>query len=253
MPESVTDWELGLALSEKSSDAVSIAVVDGLKVRVATQLAPAFTGAEVEQEDEIRMKSAALAPETCGLLLKNSDPVPIFCRVTIICAPVTPCGTVPKDTLAGRFTMGVVPVPVNGTLCAPGDALSEKFNVAFSTPTIEGLNVRVTVQEPPVETMVAGEQVLDAMAKSAAFGPETEGFPVKESGALPPFIKVTGIAALVVPSSICPKERLAGRLTPGAVPVPVRVTVWVAGVALSAKVSVALSEEPVDGLKVMET
>jgi hypothetical protein len=253
VPISETLCGLGVALSAKVSEALSADVVEGLNVSVTVQLAPAFTGAAVEHVADTILKSAAFVPEMAGLLLKISDPVPVFIRVTVTCPLVPPCGTVPNDVLAGRLTAGAVPVPVNGTLCVLGVALSAKFSEALSAPTVDGLNVRFTVQDPPGATGFAGTQVLEAIAKSPAFAPVMDGELLKTSDPLPVFIRVSAICALVVPISILPNGRLAGRLTAGTVPVPVRGTLCVLGVALSAKASVALSASPVNGLKVIET
>jgi hypothetical protein len=236
-------------LSAKFREALSIIVVDGLKVKVTVQLAPGFTDPAVEQVLETIEKSAAFAPVMDGLLVNVSDPFPVFISVTVICPLVPPCGTDPNDSLAGKLTTGRVPVPVSGTLCVLGVALSAKFNEAFSAPPVEGLNVSFTVQVPPAATGFAGKQVLEAIAKSPAFVPVTEGVLVKVSDALPVFIRVTVICALVVPSGTEPNETLAGRLTPGAVPVPVKETVCALGVALSAKLRVAFSPAAVDGVK----
>jgi len=96
--------------------------------------------------------------------------------------------------------------------------------VAFSAAAVDGLNVRVTVQLPPAATGAAVEQVAAVLVKSAAFAPETTGLDVKLSGAVPVFISVTVIPGLVVPSSCGANGRLAGRVTAGAVPVPVSAT-----------------------------
>ncbi len=107
---------------------------------------------------------------------------------------------------------------------------------------------------PPAATGVAVEQVEAAvLVKSAAFAPVTLGLDVKVSCPVPVFSNVTVVAALVVPSGCGPNGTLAGRLTAGAVPVPVSGTVWGLGVALSARLREALSAPEVVGLKVTVT
>jgi len=131
--------------------------------------------------------------------------------------------------------------------------LSEKPNDADSIEAVEGLNVTMTVQLPPATTGVATEQVVAVMAKSAAFVPDTDGAAVKFRGAVPVFISVTVIAALVTPCDCVPNGKLAGRVTAGAVPVPVSETVWGLGTALSAKLRDAFSAALVEGLNVRVT
>ena len=73
------------------------------------------------------------------------------------------------------------------------------------------------------------------------------------SAPLPVFVRVTGCAALVVPTGRLPKARLVGeRLTTAAVlvPVPERLTVWGLPLALSAMLSAAVRAPLADGVKV---
>jgi hypothetical protein len=95
VPTSDTLCVLGEALSAKLSEAFSAAPVEGVNVRVTTQLIPAATGVEVEQvvDPATIAKSAALVPVMPGLLEKVREPVPVFVRVTIMEALVVPCGT----------------------------------------------------------------------------------------------------------------------------------------------------------------
>jgi len=83
VPDSGTLCEAGVALSAKFNDALSAPVVDGLNVRVTVQLEPAFTGDAVEQVAETIVKSNLLVPPRLGLLVKVSEPVPVFISVTM--------------------------------------------------------------------------------------------------------------------------------------------------------------------------
>ncbi len=104
--------------------------------------------------------------------------------------------------------------------------MSAKLSAALSPAAVDGLNVIVTVQLPPEATGAAVEQVEAAvLVKSAAFAPVMLGLDVKVSDAFPVFISVTVITALVIPSDCGPNGRVPGRLTAGAVPVPVSETV----------------------------
>src|SRR5208282_3844765 len=105
--------------------------------------------------------------------------------------------------------------PLSATLCELGDALSAKPSEADSPAAVDGLNVSVTVQFAPAATWLAVEQVAAVMAKSAAFAPERPGLLEKVSEALPTFIKVTVIGALVGPSGTGPNDRVARRVTAG--------------------------------------
>jgi hypothetical protein len=227
VPERATLCVLGVALSAKFSDADSADVVEGLNVSVTVQLPPATTGVPTAQLAAVILKSALLMPETAGALVKFSEAVPVFIRVIITGALVTPCVTDPNPRLAGKLTAGAVPVPLRATLCEGGEALSAKFSVALSAPVIEGVKASVTLQLPLAATWFAVEQVLETMVKSPAFVPITTGLLVNVSGALPAFNRVTICCTLVEPMGTGPNERLAGRLTTGAgavVPVPVRGT-----------------------------
>jgi len=81
---------------------------------------------------------------------------------------------------------------------------------------VEGVNVSVTVQAALTATWFAVEHVAPVMAKSPAFAPERDGLREKVSDAVPVFVNVTVIGALVTPSVIGPNGKLAGRLTTGA-------------------------------------
>jgi hypothetical protein len=110
VPVPVKETLCGLleALSAKVSEALSAAIVDGLKVSITVQVAPAATMLAVEQVELVMTKSAAFAPVTAGLLVKVSGPPPVFFSVTVMTGLVPPCGTEPKAALAGRLTTGGV-------------------------------------------------------------------------------------------------------------------------------------------------
>jgi hypothetical protein len=71
------------------------------------------------------------------------------------------------------------------------------------------------------------------------------------SVAFPVFVSVTLCGLLLMPTGSTGKVKEVGeRLTAGPVPVPVRLTVWVAGLALSVMVRVPVLVPAVVGLKV---
>src|SRR5271170_6255994 len=105
-PLSATLCAPGLALSAKFREAVSMDGVEGFRVRVTVQGATAATWLVVEQVILVMEKSIAFAPETEGLELKVSDAEPVFVKVTVMGALVTPSATGPKETLEGKLTAG---------------------------------------------------------------------------------------------------------------------------------------------------
>jgi hypothetical protein len=133
---------------------------------------------------------------------KISGAFPMFVSVTVRGWLVIPCAIGPNIKLAGEnITTGAggVPVPVSETVCMFGVALSAKTREALSACTVEGVNLRVTVQLDPPGTGLAVEQVALEMAKSAKLVPVTVGLLVNVSDPLPVFISVTVIAGLVTP------------------------------------------------------
>lgn len=84
-----------------------------------------------------------------------------------------------------------------------GEALSAKLSAALSAPPVGdavGLNVRVTVQDEPPATWLNVEHVVEVIVKSPAFVPVMPGLLVKVREAVPVFMRVTIMEALVVPS-----------------------------------------------------
>lgn len=95
----------------KFNDAVSMDAVEGLNVIVTVQLPPATTEFRVEQVAEVIVKSPGFDPgrPMAGATVKLSARFPVFIRVTVWDALVTPCWTEPNGTLAGRLTIGWPP------------------------------------------------------------------------------------------------------------------------------------------------
>ena len=100
--------------------------------------------------------------------------------------------------------------------------MSVMVRAPLKLPALAGVNVTLIVQLAPAATLVP--QVL-VWAKSPALVP-LRVMLVMLRVALPLLVRVTELAALVVPTAWLPKLRLVGeRLTAGWVPVPLRVTV----------------------------
>jgi hypothetical protein len=127
-------------------------------------------------------------------------------------------------------------------------ALSAMFKVATRLPLAAGLNVTLIVQLAPVASVAS--QVVEDWAKSLAFVP-LNVFPdiVNAVGRL--FFTMTTLAGLVVPAFCAAKVSLDGVTLTGAIPVPVRLTVWGLLVAVSVIVSVALFDPGVTGSKLV--
>lgn len=110
------------------------------------------------------------------------------------------------------------PVPLRETVWAPDDALSVTVKVPVRERMAVGVNVTVTAQLVPALSEPA--QVL-VSEKS----PPTV-MPLSVRVAVPVFVTVTVWAALAEPRFSSPKLKLlADSFTPGAVPVPLRLTV----------------------------
>src|SRR5208283_2442533 len=111
------------------------------------------------------------------------------------------------------------------------------FKEAVRLPAAEGVNVTLSVQLPPAASELP--QVV-VSAKSPGLAP-VNAIPLRDRAAFPVLFSVTVCAALVVPRFWPLKVRLVG-VTPanGALPVPVRLTVWGLLVPLSVMVNEAV-------------
>ena len=111
-------------------------------------------------------------------------------------------------------------------------ALLVTVSVPVRVPDAVGLNVTFTVQELPAATL---EQLLVWLKSPVTVTPETL------AALVPELVTVTAWAAELEPTSVPAKDRLAGAASstgPGAVPVPVRLTVLVTPPALTVRVPV---------------
>jgi len=178
-----------------------------------------------------------LAPVTVMLVMLKTV-LPVLLSVTGCTALVVPMDWLPKARLvAVRLTAGPVPVPVRLTVCGLPLALSVMLTEAVRVPGAEGVNLTLIVQLPPAATELPHVLVC---AKSLAFVPVTARL-VMLKLAFPVLLRVMGCTALVVPRVWLPKVRLvAVRLTTGAVPVPVRLTVCGLPLALSVMLTEAV-------------
>jgi hypothetical protein len=200
VPERLTLWGLPAASSLMATLALSLPVVEGVKVTVMVQLAlaarvPAPTGQVL-----VWAKSLALVPVSPMLLMVRGA-VPLLVSVTLFPALVVPMSWVPNARLVGlRVTAGAVPVPVRATVCGLPLALSVIEREAVSLPLMVGLKVTEMVQLVPAAIVAELPPFRheSVSAKSPALVPVSPMLLMLRS-ALPLFVKVTVWAALVVP------------------------------------------------------
>src|ERR1039458_4710787 len=111
-----------------------------------------------------------------------------------------------------------MPLPLRETVVGLLLALLVTVRVPVRLPDAVGLNVTVTVQEPPTAMLV---QLLVWLKSPVTATLETV------AAVVPGLVTVTVCAAAVEPTSVRAKDRLAGLALstgPGAVPVPARRT-----------------------------
>src|SRR5712692_310455 len=168
----------------------------GLKVTFAVHLALGARGDD-ETQLSVSAKSPAFVPPI-ATPVTVSDPVPVFCKLMPCAELVLPTVRLANVRLEGEsVAVEAMPVPVRPMLCGLPAALSVKFNAAFSAPDTLGVNFALT-EHMAVGATVAPVQVSALVAKSAALVPPTATVLIVRL-ALPLFVIVTLIAALVVP------------------------------------------------------
>jgi hypothetical protein len=227
VPFSATFWGLvgSASLIQRVAERVPPSV--GVNVTVTVQLPPAGT---LEPQVLVWLKSPGLVPVNVMELMVST--LPELVRVTILEELVFPTPTLPKFSERGVTDTAVLPEPARLTLCGLLEALSTMLTVALSEAMVEGVKVTVMVQ---LELIARLDGQLSDSAKSEALAPVTLML-VMERGAVAvlPLVRVAVLGALVVPYTTVPKEREVGEtLAAGATPVPLRLTYWVLGVALS--------------------
>src|SRR5580704_13476816 len=122
-----------------------------------------------------------------------------------------------------------MPLPLSPTAVGLLLALLVTVRVPVRVPDVVGVNETVTVQEPPTAMLV---QLLVWLKSPVTETPETA------AEVVPELVTVTVCVGAVEPTSVPANDRLAGvafSTGPGAVPVPVRLTVLVTPPALIVK------------------
>ena len=202
-----------------------------------------------------RNEVALVPPSAIELIVTVT--VPVFLSVTTCASLVAPVIVFGKAIDAGvSVTVGVadaVPVPVRATVCGVPVALSATERLAVRAPVAAGLNSTETVQLAAAASEVP--QVVADFRNEVALVPVTVS-EVSVTAPVPVFFTVTNCAAVVEPTDVDAKARLAGdseTVNVAAVPVPVRATVCGEPVALSATDRLAVFAPADAGLNSTET
>src|SRR5437868_2837934 len=182
------------------------------------QLAPAAKVAGLVGEAVAPVLVAAKSPEAANELMVKAA-VPVFVSVIVIGALVVASSWLPKSRLMGANpTAGAVPFPIGRAACRVRPSLSATDSVPVRAP--EAVGVKVTLIEQLASAAKVAGLVGQAFAPVlvAAKSPEG-GKELMVKAAVPVFVSVIVIGALVVASSWLPKSRLMGaNPTAGAVP-----------------------------------
>jgi hypothetical protein len=215
----------------------------GLNVTLILQLAPAN---RLAPHVVVRAKSVLFTPATTMLVMVKG-PLPLLVSVTLLKLLVVPMSRVVKVSEVGDTVTAEMPVPLRLTVCGLPAALSVIVTSPVLGPSAVGVNRTLMVQLEPA-ARVAPQVVV--REKSLALAPVITMLEMVKT-ALPMFLTVTELAALVVPTRRLAKAiDVRERLTAGATPVPVRATVCGLPAALSFTVSVPARAPAAVGVKV---
>src|SRR6266516_1067993 len=146
------------------------------------------------------------------MLLMVNGAVPVSCKVAFCGALEEPTGCDPKERLEGdRLAAGAatVPVPLSATVWGLPLASSVTVTLPVREPGADGVNVTEIVQVELGASVAGAVGQSFASVKSPAFAPATPMLPIV-SGALPVFLSVELLLALVVPPVWAAKPRLPG-------------------------------------------
>src|SRR5437588_330949 len=198
----------------------------------------------------VRVLVAAKSPEAANELIVKAA-VPVFVSVTVIGALVVASSWLPKSRLVGANpTAGAVPFPLKVGRASRREGVSATESAAVRAPEAVGVKVTLIVQFPPAAKVagVVGQALAPVLV--AAKSPEAANELIVKA-AVPVFVSVTVIGALVVASNWLPKSRLVGaNPTAGAVPFPLSIMICGLPPALSATDSVPVRAPKDAGVKV---
>jgi hypothetical protein len=206
-----TDCGLVTAPSVKVSAPVTAPAAVGANATPTLQLAPA---AIPVPHVLLTILKGALA----SIFEKLSAVLPLFVTLTVFVVLVLPAVTLPKFKVLAENVTGKMPLPVRFTACGPFAASSVNVSVPVPVPAEVGENVTPVVQVAPAAMLPT--QVLLLIPK----GP-LEVTLVKFRAMFWRFVKVTVLAALVVPTTAPLKLSVLEERVTGALPVPERLTV----------------------------
>lgn len=212
VPLRLTLWGLSAALSVSVSAPVRLPLAVGVNVTLMLQLALVAT-------DPAQLLVWAKSP-LAAMVSEVSAAVPVLVRVMDCEAPVVETDCPEKVRLdADKLALAPPPpVPRRLTRCGLPLALSASVSAPVRFPSVVGVNVTLVVQLPlaatePPQLFVWAKSPLALIVRLV-------------KGPLPVLVRVMDCAALVVETDCPAKVRLVGeRLTTGANPVPLRVTV----------------------------
>jgi len=255
VPARATVCGVPVALSATDSVAFNAPAAAGLNSTETVQLAPAAS--DVPQVVADLRKEVGFVPVTVSEESVTA-PVPVFLTVTTWAAVVKPSVVEAKVNVVGESETvkvgAAAPVPESATVCGVPVALSATDSVAFNAPAAAGLNSTETVQLAPAASDVP--QVVADLRNEVGLVPvmvseESVTAPV------PVFLTVTTCAAVVDPTVVEAKVRLAGERetvkVEAAAPVPVMVADWVPVPALSRTSRVAVRVPAAAGVKEIST
>src|SRR5207302_1228857 len=150
---------------------------------------------------------AAKSPDAANELIVKAA-VPVFVSVTVIGALVVVSSWLPKSRLVGvNTTPGPVPFPLSATICGLPAALSASDSVPVRAPKAVGVKVTLMVQLLPAAKVAELMGQPFSPIRLAADLPDAANELIVK-GAVPVFVSVTVIGALVVASNWLPKSRL---------------------------------------------
>src|SRR6202171_3635396 len=204
--------------------------------------------------------SAVVASDTCAVCAvfpsAAATEAGVTVQVELLGAPVQANATVPVNPPTGVMVTvkvsglpavtfctvvgpvnpksGGVVVPVSGTVCVLGVALSMMVKVPMRVPAAMGVNVTLIVQLAPAASGVAGGVIGQGVAPALAAKSPDAAMEMIVRGPVPVLVSVSVCAALVVFNVWLPKVRFVGAsITAGVGIAPVPLSAMFCGLVLA--------------------
>src|SRR5207247_381976 len=242
----------GLPPASSASDSVPVRAPEavGVKVTLMVQFAPAAKVAGLVGQALAPVLVAAKSPEAANELIVKAA-VPVFVSVTVIGVLVVASGWLPKPRLVGANpTPGAVPFPLSVMICGLPPALSASDSVPVRAPEAVGVKVTLMVHFAPAPQDASHVGQALAAVLVAAKSPEAANELIVKA-AVPVFVSVTVIGALLVASACLPLPSFPTRRSSDlAVPFPLSVMICGLPPASSASDSVPVRAPEAVGVKV---